>query len=149
MRAAHLQPRPPYRRPTSFLPLALKCQLPWSCSCLTQRGAFSSREPGAPGDCGAINISGWVESQEQGAVGTLNDCDCCWKFRKWISVWGEAGCCLFIARAHPPVLFMKCIASNQNVFEFHPCLVQEARSRGRVCKKCSFQGGSKVSRAEG
>lgn len=33
----------------------------------------------------------------------------------------------FIARAHPPVLFMKCIASNQNLFDFHPCLAHEAR----------------------
>lgn len=55
----------------------------------------------------------------------------------------------FIAGAHPPVLFMKCIASNQDVFEFHPCLVQEARSSGRVCKKSSFQGGLKVWRAKG
>lgn len=37
----------------------------------------------------------------------------------------------FIAGAHPPVLFMKCIVSNQNLFEFHPCLAREARGERR------------------
>lgn len=46
----------------------------------------------------------------------------------------------FIAGAHPPVLFMKCIVSNQNLFEFHPCLAREARGGAGF-------GGSVTSRA--
>lgn len=46
----------------------------------------------------------------------------------------------FIARAHPPVLFMKCVAFNQNLFEFHPCLAHEAGRCCRVWEKCYFPG---------
>lgn len=49
----------------------------------TESGALSSGELlVAAGD---VNISCWVKSQKQAAVGTLSDCDCCRKFRKWIS----------------------------------------------------------------
>lgn len=46
----------------------------------------------------------------------------------------------FIARAHPPVLFMKCVAFNQNLFEFHPCLAHEAGRCCRVWENVTFQG---------
>lgn len=67
---------------------------------------------------GDINISCWVKSQEQGAVGTLSDCDCCRKFRKWVSTGCEGR---WLALSHrpasrTPALFMSCFAFSSEFF---------------------------------
>lgn len=143
MRAACAVAPPPPVHPScpAFPSLTLTCQRPRSCGCLTQRAVLSL--PGNPVllvAAGDMNISCWVEEPEAGCCGH--------------SVWlwllleifengfrgVEKMARSFIARAHPPVLFMKRVAFNQNLFEFHPCLAHDGGEVSQGLGECYFPG---------
>lgn len=107
----------------------------------TESGAFSSREPCAPGGCG------W---HEYFMLGGEPEARVLWALCLIVTAAGnlengfrgvEKMARSFIARAHLPVLFMKCVAFNQNLFEFHPCLAHEAgREVLQGLGECYFPG---------
>lgn len=117
----------------------------------TASGAFSSWERGAPVDCRCCEYFMMGGETEAGCCGhsewlwlllllllleNLENGFRSWGRRRFVFV--------SFAGAHPPVLFMKlwvrCVASNQNLFEFHPCLAHEARSRVGVLAKVLLPG---------
>ena len=145
MRAYCTLSRPPCIHP-------LTCQLPPELQSLdTASGAFSSWERCAPVDRRCCKYF---------MMGGETDAGCC-GHSEWLWLlllllqnlengfrgWGRRR---FVCVSHLPELthlfyswsfWVRCVVSNQNLFEFHPCLAHEARS------PCGFSGKSVTSRA--